>query len=96
MYLIFNKPEAEADALEAANWYESQQAGLGDEFIDELEDLYSYLEFNPFLFPKTYLSVRQAPLKRFPYVVLYTIEKRKVFVLAVFNCYQHPRKKRKH
>jgi cytochrome c553 len=28
--------QAEDDILEAAEWYETQRAGLGDEFIEEI------------------------------------------------------------
>ena len=94
MYSVFNKPEAESDIFQAVEWYESRQLNLGIRFLDHIEKLYSSLEINPYIFPEKYASVRQAPLKYFPYVVLYKIESRKVFVLAVFNCRQNPLKKK--
>ena len=30
-------PEAELEASEGTIWYEEQQAGLGDDFVDEVE-----------------------------------------------------------
>jgi hypothetical protein len=94
MYNVFNKPEAETDIMQAVGWYESHQLNLGLRFLTHLEKLYSALELNPYIFPEKYLKVRQAPLKYFPYVILYRIEGKKVFVLAVFNCYQDPKKKK--
>ena len=94
MYRVFNKPEAESDILQAVKWYESRQLNLGIRFLDHIEKLYSSLEINPYIFPEKYTRVRQAPLKYFPYVVLYKIEGRNVFVLAVFNCHQNPQKKK--
>jgi hypothetical protein len=93
-HCIFNKPEAENDILQAVEWYESRQLKLGLRFLTQVEVLYGLLELNPFLFPEKYRKVRQAPLKNFPYVVLYKVEDENVFVLAVFNCYRDPRKKK--
>lgn len=64
MFFLFNKPEAEKDIRDAASWYESQQSGLGNRFPDDLENLFSYIEINPFLFPEKYRDVRQAPMKK--------------------------------
>lgn len=94
MFFLFNKPEAEKDILEAASWYESQQSGLGNRFLDDLENLFSYIELNPYLFPEKYKDVRQAPMKKFPFVVLFRVTKNKIKILSVFNCYQHPLKKK--
>ena len=95
MFFVYNKPEADRDLLEAAEWYEEQQKGLGGKFIDEVEELLGYLETNPLLFPIKYKEVRQAILTRFPYVILFRIESKTVIVLAVFNCYLNPAKKKK-
>ncbi len=94
MFLVLTKPEADNDILEAAEWYESQQYRLGNKFIDDLETIFRYLESNPKLFPEKLKNARQAPLSKFPYVVLFRIEHKTVFVVAVFNCYQNPKKKK--
>jgi hypothetical protein len=41
------RPQAEDDAIEVADWYDSQRAGLGDEFIEELLTVFDALEINP-------------------------------------------------
>jgi len=93
-YMVFNRPEANRDIDAAAHWYEEQQAGLGIDFLDELEVMLTYLESNPFLFQAFSDSFRQAPLHRFPYVVIYRIEEPDtVVVLAVFHTERDPRKK---
>ena len=35
---VVARPQAENDVIEAAEWYDTQRAGLGDEFIDENPD----------------------------------------------------------
>ena len=32
---VVARPQAEDDVIEAANWYDAQRAGLGDQFIEE-------------------------------------------------------------
>jgi len=95
MYSVVVSPFADADMLSAAQWYEMQEVELGNKFLDDVEALFEYLESNPLLFSKIAANVHQAPLKKFPYVVLYKIKGKKIHIAAVFNCYQNPSKKRK-
>jgi hypothetical protein len=94
MFVLFYSPVATSEITEAAKWYNSQQDGLGDQFLNELEHLVFYIGLNPGLFPQKLKSVRQAPLKRFPYVVLFIVEQKQVFIISVFNCHQNPKKKK--
>ena len=43
------RPEVEADVAEAARWYESQQSGLGAEFVEEIIQVWNALAENPLL-----------------------------------------------
>lgn len=95
MFTIIYKPEAIDDIFEAAKWYNSQQEGLEERFFDDLDKLITYLETNPYLTRKFYGKTHQAPLRVFPYVVLYRIESKNVIIFSVFNCYQNPKKKKK-
>lgn len=40
-YNLIVKPQAELDLLECTQWYESQNPGLGNRFIDAVEDKFS-------------------------------------------------------
>jgi hypothetical protein len=46
---VVARPDAENDVVEAANWYDSQRAGLGDEFVEEILAVFDALEVNPLL-----------------------------------------------
>ena len=46
---VVARTEAEDDVLEAADWYDSQRAGLGDEFVEEALAVFEALEVNPLL-----------------------------------------------
>ncbi len=94
MFDLFYDPIAIIEITEAAKWYNLQQEGLGDQFISEVEQLAFYIGLNPLLFPQKLISIRQAPLKRFPYVILFLVEDKQVFITSVFNCHQNPGKKK--
>lgn len=46
---VLARPEVERDIAEAADWYESRQAGLGAEFIEQVISIWESLKENPFL-----------------------------------------------
>ncbi len=84
-YHVLLKPGAESDTEQAYNWYEEQRTGLGEEFLSELENIYSKLENLPTAYGKLTRIYRRAHLKRFPYIVVYEIKRHDVIVYAVFH-----------
>lgn len=81
------------EAISARNWYNTQKNGLGNEFVDALEDIFNYIIKFPEACNKVFGQQRQAVLKRFPYVVLYKIEGNNLVVYAIFHTSQNPVKK---
>ena len=65
--------QAELDIDEAAAWYESEQPGLGLNFIQDLNSPLERVEDNPFQFPLVHGETRRAMAKRFPYGTFFTI-----------------------
>ena len=68
--------EAAAELEDAVVWYEEQRVGLGDEFLEAVDDALAFIA----RWPRTGtpvpdvppdLSVRRAPVRRFPYHVVY-------------------------
>jgi len=51
------RPEAEADIADAAVWYDDQQSGLGNEFIDQVQVSLNRAIANPYAFQ----SLRRRP-----------------------------------
>ena len=47
-YKIEIRPLATIEIIEAYDWYELQRTGLGDEFLNELENFNTSLLLNPF------------------------------------------------
>lgn len=94
VYNIEIRPLATIEILEAYDWYESQQVGLGTEFLDELESVQKTIQLNPLTFSYYHAPVRQALVKRFPYVVVYEVLKTSIVIYSVFMTSQSPGKKR--
>jgi plasmid stabilization system protein ParE len=88
-------PPAVADIIRAAEWYDDQQPGLGDEFVAEVDTVIKSLADNPHLHAVRFADVRCARLKRFKkYGVYYFIWRDEVIVFSVFHGSQHPRRLR--
>lgn len=92
-YRISLKPGAGKDIEQAYNWYEDQQIGLGDKFLETLKLYYKKLEQRPFSFGKIDKFIRQVRLKIFPYIIVFEIVKHEVIIYAIFHINQNPTKK---
>jgi len=89
-YEVKFKEEADHEVFDTRQWYESRRKGLGNEFLDEIEEYVKVLEQDPQIHQIRKHNWRYCPLKRFPYVIVFEIEKQEVIIFAVFNTYQHP------
>jgi plasmid stabilization system protein ParE len=86
------RPAAQHDLDEAARWYESHRAGLGDEFLDEFLATTSRIGEAPLAYPEIGRAARRAMLRRFPFGVFYRIADDSVVVVAVMHSSRHPRR----
>lgn len=93
-YKIEIRPFAALEIIEAYDWYELQQEGLGLKFLSDLDFFYSTLLINPYIYSYFENPVRQGLLKKFPYQVVYEILDEKIIVYSVFMAKQNPSKKR--
>jgi toxin ParE1/3/4 len=81
-------PEAQNDVDEAYAAYEQRVVGLGERFLEVLQDQVDRIQAKPALYGVVYQDVRAAPLRQFPYVVYYRVETDQIVVIAV----QHGRR----
>jgi plasmid stabilization system protein ParE len=80
--------EAKAEYRAAGRWYEGRRVGLGLEFLDAVDATIDQIVRLPHagaplrrLLPE--LLVRRAPVKRFPYYVVYLETESTIRILAV-------------
>jgi hypothetical protein len=61
----------EDDMAEAADWYDSQRPGLGDELLAAIDAAIDRIEEHPLAFPRIHQETRRAEVIRFPYSVFF-------------------------
>jgi hypothetical protein len=83
--------EARLEMVEAAEFYEAQQAGLGDRFLIAVLRAVGDIEENPRRWPILSGRVRRRLVGRFPYGILYRISRNEIVLLAVMHLHRHPR-----
>lgn len=88
---VIYRPEAAADIVEAAGWYERRQAGLGSEFLSEVKNTADRVSEQPLQCVEVYRETRRALVKRFPYGLFYRVLDRQVVVVACFHTSRNPR-----
>lgn len=90
-FILKIEPEVLQDIQEGMEWYNKQQPGLGNTFYAEIKSFFEILKINPF-FQVRYDEVRCLPLRKYPYMIHFTIdeERKIVIVRAVFNTSQNP------
>ena len=81
---------AEQDLLEAIEWYDEQNPGLGDEFLRNVDAILANISRNPMQFPQLHKTVRRAFVRRFPYGVFYLVAEHRIEVLALFHVRRDP------
>ena len=82
---------AEEDIKSAYDWYEDQQRGLGDSFIDEVDLAFDQILNSPKNYQERYKKSRINFTARFPFGVHYRIERSRIVVLAVLHSNKDPK-----
>jgi len=88
------EPEAEAELLEAARWYEAE-CGLGEDLLVAVDEAVDRLRGMPeagLVLPGAPgdLALRRVLVRRFPYAVVYLITPEELAVLAVAHHSRRP------
>ena len=79
------RPEASQDAQEARDHYEALRVGLGQTFVDRLDEVLTRISAMPKLYGGAWRNVRAARLRQFTYVVDFRVHDDRVEVLAVMH-----------
>ena len=90
MITIHFHPQAEAELIAAATWYNEQQKDLGKRFLSAVEDGISRLKINPLLFPLLDSEVRRCLTRTFPFGILFRYRNERIEVIAVMHLRREP------
>jgi len=83
------------EIAEAAQWYDSQRAGLGHEFWQCIDETLKQIEEYPFRFSKSEFATSEADLRfaivrRFKYVVHFLVESDECQIVSVAHAARKP------
>ncbi len=90
-YKLFIKPKAEAEMIEAIEWYLNKDPNLGRRFAEVIKNSLHQIQEDPEHFQKKYRNIRINYTKIFSYGIHYIIEKKTIFVLAILHTSRKPR-----
>ncbi len=89
MNYFFNE-KARAEFLAAMRYYEAEQPGLGRRFLREADRCLEHARAFPEAFAKVDDQCRRAPMRRFPYGVIYRRRGERLEVMAVMHLHREP------
>ncbi len=95
-YSVVFHADTATDYNEGYKWYEDQQTGLGEKFLSAVNAMVGKILTNPEIFStKSRLGYYEAVLKKYPYTIVYRIDKRQkiVFISSIHHQKKHPRNK---
>ena len=82
--------EARVELHEAAAHYEGQAAGLGEEFVEEVERAVAFAVHHPELGSPGEEDTRRVLVRRFPFHVVYRVRSSELLVVAVAHQRRRP------
>ncbi|HRG47631.1 MAG TPA: type II toxin-antitoxin system RelE/ParE family toxin [Leptospiraceae bacterium] len=84
--------DAENDLNEAFDWYESEQAGVGDKFLTKVIEKLNEISKKPNKYSIYYKNVRKASVKVFPFYIIYTTKENFISIIGIWHKSRNPAK----
>ena len=77
----------------SADWYNEQQAGIGERFLIEVINTFWLIENGSLHYEEKFSKkFRFAKVNDFPYLIVFKIKKQSVIINAVFHTSRNPKK----
>jgi plasmid stabilization system protein ParE len=77
--------QAQAEYVEAVEWYSSQGRGLGKRLREDFRVVRARIAAKPLHFPSTVGGARRAQLRDFPYLVIFRLADDVAEIIAFFH-----------
>ena len=84
-------PDAEKEIVDAINYFEEVETGLGYDFAVEVYSAIERITVFPKVWPILEDDIRRCLVRRFPYGILYSVEKESIFIIAVMHLHREPK-----
>lgn len=89
MKILFDKL-AKMELDDASEYCEFEVAGLGKKFREEVKRGIFRIHEYPEAWAKEKNDVRRYLIHKFPYKILYSIEKDYIYIIAIAHCHRRP------
>lgn len=89
-YQLSVRKEAEADILEAFEYYESCRKNLGHDFLLCIEESLNKIQRNPWIYKEIHRNIRRVFIHRYPYGIYFVIIENTLLVIGVVHARQCP------
>ncbi|MFH1897701.1 MAG: type II toxin-antitoxin system RelE/ParE family toxin [Candidatus Desantisbacteria bacterium] len=83
-------PAAIDELIDGAQFYESQQDNLGYKFLDAVDAVLETIQKNPLIGSPDIFGRRKYHVKKFPYLLIYKINNKFIYILAVAHTSRKP------
>ena len=83
-------PPSDQEFLDAIAFYELQLEGLGQVFTKEFFSTLEFIREFPNGWQKIGRNTHKCPLRKFPYLILYVVEKNQIVVTATAHQHRRP------
>ena len=83
-------PEAEAEMISAAVFYETKQKDLGKRFLTSVQNALNKIQVNPLLYQEIDDGVRRCLTMTFPFGVVFRIMTNQYVIIAVMHLHREP------
>jgi len=83
-------PEAQDEFISAARLYEDETPGLGLDFINAVRQTYERVLEAPASGPAFGRRLRRHLVPKFPYGLLYRVEPKRIYIIAVMHLRRRP------
>ena len=96
-YSYLFDPLAAEEYEEAFKWYEKKSYLAADNFIIRIQEAIATICTDPYRYRKGYKNLREFPLKKYPFHIIYYIDDAhsNVVVVSIFHTKRNPKKKYK-
>lgn len=81
---------AEEEMTEASQFYEAASAGLGTDFLDDVQRVITAVCESPLLGVEVRGKLRRVLLHRFPFSIMYSVEADAIVIVAVAHQRRRP------
>ena len=89
MEILFDEL-ARQELDDAVEYYELEVPGLGARFRKEVKHGIQRIREYPAAWTRELINVRRYPLHKFPYKILYSIERDYIYIMAIAHCHRRP------